>query len=119
MGDDHERRQRHINHIEDKIAKLDQFLKKAEKRTGPSGQEVQSNITDPESARIKSPHGYIQGYNGIAIADSAHQVIVSAEAFGSGAESEHLPKMLDSLNENMQAVTGKEEPLYFSGFYLL
>jgi transposase len=80
MGDDQERRQRHIDRIEKKIARLDQFLKTAEKRMGSSAGEVQSNITDPESARIKSPHGYIQGYNGIAIADSAHQVIVSAEA---------------------------------------
>ncbi|MDR0877456.1 MAG: transposase [Treponema sp.] len=111
MGDDQERRQRHIDRIEKKIARLDTFLKTAEKRMGSSAGEVQSNITDPESARIKSPHGYIQGYNGIAIADSAHQVIVSAEAVGSGGEGEYLPAMLDSLKENMQMVTGKDEPL--------
>jgi hypothetical protein len=111
MGDDNERRQRHIDRIEKKIARLDTFLKTAEKRMGSSTGEVQSNITDPESARIKGPHGYIQGYNGIAIADSAHQVIVSAEAIGSGSESEHLPAMLDSLNENMQMATGKKDPL--------
>jgi hypothetical protein len=111
MGDDQERRQRHIDRIEKKIERLDTFLQTAEPRIGGSGGEVQSNITDPESARIKSPHGYIQGYNGIAIADSAHQIIVSAEAFGSGSESEHFPVMLDSLNENMRLVTGKEKPL--------
>jgi transposase len=111
MGDDEERRQRHIDRIERKIAKLDAFLKTAEKRIGSSAGEVQSNITDPQSARIKSSHGYIQGYNGIAIADSAHQIIVSAEAFGSGSESQHFPQMLDSLEENMRTVTGKEEPL--------
>jgi hypothetical protein len=32
---------------------------------GLSGGEVESNITDNENDRIKGPHGYIQGYNGI------------------------------------------------------
>jgi transposase len=112
MGDDQERRQRHIDRIEKKIARLDTFLKTAEPHLGGSGNEVQSNITDPESARIKSPHGYIQGYNGIAIADSAHQVIVSAEAVGSGSEGGYLPAMLDSLDGYMRMVTG--DTGYFS-----
>ena len=72
---------------------------------------MQSNITDNESARIKGPHGYIQGYNGIAVADSGNQVIVAAEAIGSGAESGCLPEMLDNLEANMQMVTGKKQPL--------
>jgi hypothetical protein len=41
---------------------------------------------------IKGPHGYIQGYNGIAVADSANQVIITAEVFGSGSESGHFPQ---------------------------
>ena len=48
------------------------------------------------------PHGYIQGYNGIAVADSGNQVIIAAEAVGSGPEGNSLPRMLDSLNENMK-----------------
>ena len=83
----------------------------SEPKVGPSGQEVQSNITDNESARIKGPHGYIQGYNGIAIADASNQVIVAAEAIGSGAESGCLPEMLDNLETNMQMVTKKKQPL--------
>jgi hypothetical protein len=72
---------------------------------------VQSNLTDNESARIKGPHGYIQGYNGIAVADSGNQVIVAAGAIGSGAESGCFPEMLDKLEANMQTVTGKKRPL--------
>jgi hypothetical protein len=60
---------------------------------------------------IKGPHGVIQGYNGIAIADSKSQVIVAGEAFGSGPEAEGLPGMMDKLNETMKEITGKEEPL--------
>jgi hypothetical protein len=111
MGDDQERRQRAIERMEKKLKKLDEFLKDAKPREGVSGGEVQSNITDNESALIKSPHGYIQGYNGIAMVDSGSQVIVCAEAVGSGPESGSVPKMLDKLEENMQKVTGEEKPL--------
>ena len=85
-------------------------MKTGEPKKGASGEEVQSNITDNESAKIKGPHGYIQGYNGIAIADSGNQIIVSAEASGS-SESGIFPKMLENLEENMRTITGKEEPL--------
>jgi len=111
LGEDSERHERHVKRIEAKLKKINQFLSKSEPKIGPSGQEVQSNITDVESARIKGPHGYIQGYNGIAIADSGNQVIVAAEAIGSGAESGAFPEMLDSLETNMQKVTGKKHPL--------
>jgi hypothetical protein len=63
-----------------------------------------------ESAKIKGPHGYIQGYNGTAAADSGNQAIVCAEAAGN-SESGSFPGMPDSLEENMKAVTGKEKPL--------
>jgi hypothetical protein len=66
MGDDLERRARNIERLEKKLRKVDEFLKAAEPKKGASGAEVQSNITDNESARIKGPHGHIQGYNGIA-----------------------------------------------------
>ena len=111
LGEDKERRERHVRRIEAKLEKISRFLTTAEPKVGPSGQEVQSNITDNESARIKGPHGYIQGYNGIAIADSGSQVIVAAEAIGSGAESSCLAGMLDNLETNMQMVTRKKQPL--------
>jgi len=111
MGDDKERRKRSIERLEKKLGKLDAFLKTAKPRQGVSGQEVQSNITDNESALIKSPRGYIQGYNGIAIADSGNQIVISAEAIGSGAESGCFPEMLDRLEGTMKELTGKEKPL--------
>jgi len=110
MGDDRERRERSIQRLEKKLKKLDEFLKTAEPKKGGSGEEVQTNITDKESAKIKGPHGYIQGYNGIAIADSGNQIIISAEASGS-CESGNFPKMLERLEENMKTITGEKEPL--------
>ena len=111
IGDDRERRERHIERVEKKLKKIDRFLSTADPKVGTSGQEVQTNITDPESARIKSSHGYIQGYNGIGIADSGNQVIVSAQAIGSGAEGGCLPGMLDNLETAMKTITGKKKPL--------
>jgi hypothetical protein len=69
----------HMERIEKKLRRINAFLETAEPRTGSGGEEVQSNITDNESAKIKGPHGYIQGYNGIAAADCANQVIVTAD----------------------------------------
>ena len=111
LGDDRERRERHVRRIEKKIKKINQFLLTAKAKIGTSGQEVQTNITDKESARIKGPHGYIQGYDGIAMADSKSQVIVAAEAIGSGAEGCCLPGMLDKLEGNMEQITLKKNPL--------
>jgi hypothetical protein len=108
---DEEYRKRHLERIEDKIKYIETFLATAEAKKGAGDEEVKSNITDNESAKIKGPHGYIQGYNGIAIADSTNQVIVAAEAFGSGSEGEYFPLMLDKLNERMKEISGKEKPL--------
>jgi transposase len=109
---DRELGKRHEERIRKKIEKIDNFLKLTDKdKEGAEGKAINSNITDNESATIKGPHGYIQGYNGIAIADGKSQVIVTGEAFGSGPEAEALPEMLDKLNETMKEVTGKEEPL--------
>jgi len=56
---------------------------------------------------------YIRRSRGLylTIADSGNQVIVCAEAIGSGAESGAFPNMLDKLDENMKMATKKEKPL--------
>jgi transposase len=100
-----------IKRYEEQIKKLDEFDKTHSERKGSRDTEIQSNITDNESAKIQGPHGVIQGYNGIAVADSENQVIVAAEVFGSVYEGEQFPHMLDELEKNMTEITGKEEPL--------
>jgi transposase len=107
---DEEYYKRHIERIEEKRQYIDEFLKTAGPKMGAGG-EVKSNITDNESGMIKGAHGYIQGYNGIAVADGANGVIITAEAYGSGSESEHFPEILDSLTERMRELSGEEAPL--------
>jgi transposase len=111
MGDAAKRRKRSIQNAKKKLKKLNEALEKLEPRKGLAGAEVKSNITDNESALIKTKEGYVQGYNGISIADSANQVIICAGVTGSVAESGKFPLMLETLKENMKELTGKEEPL--------
>ena len=66
--------------------KIDQFLKTHEDRKGVSGGIVKSNITDNDSAKMKTSHGVIQGYTGVVAVDAKHQVIVQAHAYGQGQE---------------------------------
>jgi hypothetical protein len=49
-----------------------------------------SNRTDNESAKMATAKGVIQGYTGVATVDQAHQIIVDAQAHGTGAEQELL-----------------------------
>ena len=77
--------------------KIERFLNKNDERLGHSGKEVQSNITDNQSAKMKTSNGVIQGYVGVAAVDSKHQVVVSAEAYGQGQEHGLLEPMVEKI----------------------
>lgn len=79
--------------------RIEDFLEQSEPRigTGKDGREVKSNITDNQSAKMKTSKGVIQGYTGIAAVDSRHQIIVNAEAFGQGQEHSTLPVVLNNI----------------------
>jgi len=81
--------------------KIDQFLKTSHPRMGGGKRpkEIKSNITDNQSAKMKTSKGTIQGYNGIACVDKKHQVIIDCQAFGSGQEQQLLKPVLEKVNE--------------------
>lgn len=81
---------------ERKIERIKGFLKTAKPNIGHSGNERQSNITDPDSAKMSTGHGVIQGYNGIAVVDAKHQIVVNAQAHGEGQEAHLLAPMIES-----------------------
>jgi transposase len=98
--------------------KIDRFLEKNAKRIGRRGKEVQSNITDNDSAKMKTSHGVIQGYTGVAAVDAKHQVVVHAEAFGTGDEHGLLEPMLDGIKENLDDnIMERSQVLADSGFH--
>lgn len=83
--------------------RIEAFLEASEPRIGRMGQEVQSNITDNESAKMKSSHGILQGYNANAMVDAQHQVIVHAQAFGEGDDGAVAEPMLQGATANLRA----------------
>jgi hypothetical protein len=87
--------------LEKAAKKIKQFLSENEDRKGVSGKIVQSNITDNESAKMKTGHGVIQRYTGVAAADSKHQVIVHAEAYGQGQEHNLLKPSIEGAHANL------------------
>lgn len=61
-----------------------------EDRRGSKNRVILSNRTDNESAKMATSKGVIQGYTGVAAVDDKHQIIVSAEAHGTGSEHDLL-----------------------------
>jgi transposase len=58
--EDKELSQRHIERVQKKLARLNKFLEThPDDKEGANGQPIKNNVTDPESANIKSSHGYI------------------------------------------------------------
>jgi hypothetical protein len=99
-----EREQKQIDTLREKVKKLKSWLKQNEEKIGRSGKPRKSNLTDNESAKMKSSHGVIQGYDGVAAVDQKHQVIVHAEAFGQPQEHELLKPMVEGTRENFEAI---------------
>ncbi len=88
-----------IERLQAKLAKVDAWLSSHDDRRGADGRPIKSNITDPDSAKMLTSHGVIQGYNGVAAVDDKHQVIVAAQAFGEGSEVGVLEPLVDKVKE--------------------
>ena len=93
---------RQIEKLNCQSAKIKAFLREARPKLGPNGKERKSNVTDNDSAKMKTGKGTIQGYTAVAVTDDRHQVIVEAEAHGTPQEQELLQPVLDALREGFQ-----------------
>lgn len=106
-----EREERQVEKLQKASEKIKAFLEKNGTRLGRSGKEVQANITDPDSAKMKTGHGVIQGYTGVVAVDAKHQVVVHAEAFGTGQEHGLLEPMLEQVEKNLAPTKTSDSPL--------
>ena len=80
-----------IARLQRDAAELRDWLKcNPEDRKGSRGSIRKSNRTDNESAKMATSKGVIQGYTGVAAVDSRHQIIVEAQAHGTGSEQDLL-----------------------------
>jgi transposase len=107
---DQQRFEKRIKRLEQKAENIEKFLAENEPKIGSGGKEIQSNVTDNESAKMATSHGVMQGYNANAIVDEKHQVVMHAEAFGKGEDSSIMEPMLKGAKEKLEAA-GWEEPL--------
>lgn len=71
-------------------------------REGSKGSVRLSNLTDNDSAKMATGKGVIQGYTGVATVDAKHQIVMDAQAHGTGSEQELLLPVLEAT-QNQRA----------------
>jgi len=95
-----EKDRRRLERLQRDAADLRAWLERhPEERRGPKGTVRQSNRTDAESAKMATGKGVIQGYTGAAAVDARHQIVVEAQAHGTGSEQEVLLPVVDAMRE--------------------
>jgi transposase len=107
---DNERLKKRIKRLTRQADRIEEFLADNEPKIGSKGEEIQSNVTDNESAIMATSHGVQQGYNANAVVDAKSQIVTTAEVFGSGTDSKNMAPMLKGARENLEAI-GMEKPL--------
>ncbi len=110
------RKARTVQALDAAATKIDRFLKTHHPRRGQGKrhQEVKSNLTDNESAKMTTGKGTIQGYNGVAAVDKKHQIILDAQAFGEGQEHHTLQPVLEAVEARFKKL-GIAEQIYQTG----
>jgi len=92
-----------ITRLQTDAAQLRQWLVvHPEDRKGSKGTIRKSNRTDNESAKMATSKGVIQGYTGVAAVDAKHQIIVDAQAHGTGSEQELLIPVVQTIQNALQ-----------------
>src|SRR5438445_4131907 len=72
------------------------------KAKGIPEEKAQKNFTDPESRIMKSPDGFIQGYNAQAAVDAGSQVIVAQLVTNNGSDTHQMVPLLNQIRQNMR-----------------
>ena len=87
-----------ITRLQTDATQLRQWLvQHPEDRKGSKGSIRKSNRTDNESAKMATSKGVLQGYTGVAVVDAKHQIIVEAQAHGTGSEQELLIPVVKAM----------------------
>lgn len=107
---DKERLEKRIKKLTRQADRIEQFFSNNDPKIGSKGKEIQSNVTDNESAKMATSHGVVQGYNANAVVDSKHQIVTNAQVFGSGTDTKNMAPMLEGTRGNLEAI-GLRKPL--------
>jgi transposase len=105
-----DREAKRIERLNRDAAQIRQWLQdNPNDRTGSKGAIRKSNRTDNDSAKMATSKGVIQGYTGVAAVDAKHQIIVEAQAHGTGSEQELLVPVVkaiqNALDEDSRLLT--------------
>lgn len=109
VSDVMDRDKQYITTLRKHIRKISRWLDDNDDKPGKKGNPIQSNTTDNDSAKMKSSHGVIQGYDGVATVDSKHQVVVHGEAFGQPQEHDLLEPMIQETRKNFKAINSCDD----------
>lgn len=94
---DTQREARALERLQREAQQLRDWLKDHPKdRKGSKGSVRLSNRTDNESAKMATGKGVIQGYTGVAAVDAKHQIVIDAQAHGTGSEQELLMPVVEA-----------------------
>jgi transposase len=90
--------QQRIEQLDREAAQIKSWLgaNPNDRRSG-KGNIRKSNRTDNDSAKMATSKGVIQGYTGVAAVDDRHQIIVEAQAHGTGSEQELLVPVVEAI----------------------
>jgi transposase len=75
----------------------------------PATPKGKVNITDPDSRNVKTPRGYMQGYNAQAVCNE-HQIVVAAELSADSPDFGHLEPMVAAAERELTAAGVNETP---------
>jgi transposase len=87
-----------IERLQAEARRIRAFLAGNAERRSEKGALRKSNVTDNDSAKMATSKGVIQGYTAVAAVDGKAQVIVAAQAHGSGSEQSVLLPMVEKTD---------------------
>jgi transposase len=104
-----ERRQKQVKRLQHQVERLSEFLQEQKPKAGKGSKEIQSNVTDNQSAKMPTSHGVIQGYNAQALVDAKHQIIVHAEVLSSQDHENLATDAWRSLSQSSPIYASKKD----------
>ena len=99
----------YIKTLRRQIRKMSRWMDDNDDKPGKTGKPLKSNITDNESAKMKTSNGVIQGYDGVAAVDSKHQIVVHAQAYGQAQEHDLLEPMIEKTRDTFKEIESSED----------
>lgn len=101
-----EREARAVERLQKDAAQIRAWLREHPKdKKGAKGKIRQSSRTDNDSAKMATGKGVIQGYTGVATVDEQHQIIIDAQAHGTGSEQELLEGVIEAIGRHVGKTT--------------